>query len=693
MPSINKTPTPITPAPETEEITDISGIQYESQELSGIDNIIEEKWTPAGTYEDINAAESYASVPAFRVNVPEIQSISTEFVYNFFMPNEREVISNAGEILDISVSRDDEIFFQLKNDRRPRFVKIQFTPPKRYKAIKELRNSKIVRENLDKIIVEGGVNNEEFVSFEIVDSGKEKSLYDMLNASLFFTETEDPKDSPQDAYAKLLEAQSDGSLTGDEKKHIVSALQGMQSKGYKVARSDISPEAAATADDLVSRQNFTIQANKLVFNQIVNSATRIPDSVFQDEFFAAKDYADQAHASALQRNTANSNSENTYTSKVKVIAAKPLASVFGKNSNPDKLLKSYQDYPVIKHCGYIIKKLEITDENKYEDRGYLLSDNPDGLYMIDENIRYGGVYAYEIRSIYYVKMIAEQRDSEDPSLDELSLVEALIASEGKMSGVHCIETVPPPPPPNLRITFDYKQRKPRLNWQFPVNPQRDIKRFQIFRRFNVREPFTLIAEYDFDNSTIRSSVPEVAQRNRQYRFDFPKISYVDHEWEEGEKPIYAIACVDAHGMSSNYGTQMRFKYIKRKNKVVNILISYPNAPKPYPNLLLNRDSFDDAIKVSGYDRMRVYFDPEYYKVTKNIVRTPQQAKKAKKAGKPKERDLNFLRVDPDSDTYKIHMINLDLQKDKTLNIRIGDFSGSPLETMGTNSFSAAGINF
>ena len=156
-------------------------------------------------------------------------------------------------------------------------------------------------------------------------------------------------------------------------------------------------------------------------------------------------------------------------------------------------------------------------------------------------------------------MIAEQRDSEDASLDELSVVEALVASEGKMASVQCIESVPPPPPPNLRIAFDYKVRKPRLSWQFPVNPQRDVKRFQIFKRHSVRDPFTLIAEYDFDNSTIKSAVPEVAQIDRRYIFDFPKVNYVDHEWQDGQEPIYTIACVDAHGMSSNYGVQMRFK--------------------------------------------------------------------------------------------------------------------------------------
>ncbi len=670
----------------SDDLTDVKDIQYEAQEFSGLENVIDEGSYHEGD-EEVKVVDSFASVPTFRVNVPEIKDANATFVYNFFTANEKEIINNAGEILDVSVSTNEEIFFQMKNDRKPRFVKLEFTPPKRYAAIKPLRNTNIVTKNLDKIIIEGGVTNEQFVSFEIVDSGKEKGLYDMLNASAFFTGASTEKGSPQDAYNKLLDAQEDGAITGEEKKLIASALQGMQSKGYRVARTDISPEAAETADDLISRQNFTLQVNKLVMDQLINSAVRIPDSVFQDEFSLAKNYADEASPSARQRGTAKSDSENTYTSKVKILNTKPLSSTFGKTKNPKSLLKSYEKYPIIKHAGYIIKKLEITEQGMYEDRGYLIADNPDGLYIIDENVRYGGVYAYEIRSIYYVKMIAEERNTDDASLDDLSIVTALVASEGKLASVRCTESIPPDPPSSIRISFDYKTRKPRINWQFPVNPQRDVKRFQIFKRHSVDRPFRLIAEYDFDNSTIRTQVTEIALEDRLFRFPFPKISFIDSEWEEGEKPIYTIACVDAHGFSSNYGTQMRFIYDKRKNKVINKLISLPNAPKPYPNLLLNRDSFDDAMKVSGYERMRVYFDPEYYRVTQNITKK-QKNKKA-----PKERDLNFLRVDPNTDTYKIHMINLDLQKDKTLNIRIGDFSGSPDEQINTKSFSAAGITF
>lgn len=650
---------------ESSELTDIVDVQYETQEKAGIDVPVKERSERLGG-DELLALDSYPTTPAFRVNVPEISESNAKFVYNFFTANEREIINNETQVLDVSVSRDNEIFFQQRNDRLPRYVTLSFKPPKKNKIIKDLRNSKIVSENIDKILVEGGVSNEDFVSFEIVDSLKEKSLYSMLDGAMFITNTEDAKGSPGDSYKKLLEAQEDGRLTGEEKKLIASALRGIQSKGYKVARSDVSNEDAENADDLTSRQNFTIQANKLVFDQIIDSAIRIPDSLFQDEFAASKDYSRKSRSFAIKRNTSNKESENTYTTKVATISSVPIASSFGDVSDPTYLLHLFRKYPVIKHAGYLINKLEILENDTYENRGHLVTDNPDGLFIIDKNVRYGGIYVYEIKSIYYVKMIAEERNSDDAALDDLSLVEVLIASEGKLTSVQCIEQIPPPPPSNIRISFDYKTRKPRVNWQFPVNPQRDIKRFQIFKRRTLREPFTLLAEYDFDNSTIRSAVAEVANEESIYRFAHPKIFFVDNTWKEGERPIYAVACVDAHGMSSNYSTQMKFIYNKRTNRVKNIVMSFPNAPKPYPNLLVNKDSFDDAMKVSGYDRMRVYLDPEYYKVTRFID----------KNGK-KEKDLDFLRVNPDKDTYQIHMINIDNHKDKILKIRIGDFSGDP----------------
>lgn len=322
--------------------------------------------------------------------------------------------------------------------------------------------------------------------------------------------------------------------------------------------------------------------------------------------------------------------ESVYTTQVQPISAKPIGAQVAKPQDVKSIFSAYSEYPKINHAGYLITKIEVLQNGTYEERGKMVTDNPDGLYIVDKNIRYGGVYVYEVKSVYHVELLAEERNVDDPSCDELALVEILIASEGNLASVRCTESIPPPPPTNIRVGFDYKTRKPRVTWQFPVNPQRDIKRFQVFKRMSVREPFKLIKEFDFDNSTIRTNVTEVASEKSLYRLDHPQISCIDNEWESGQKPIYTVACVDAHALSSNFCSQMRFIYDKRLNKVRNELVSFPGAPKPYPNLLLNEDSFQDAIKVSGYDRMRVYLEPEFYKVSQFVNKDPNV-----------ERDLDF----------------------------------------------------
>ena len=155
---------------------DITNTQYQAQELSGLEASIRN--SPFLNREDnVVVVDSFPSVPAFRVNVPEISKIKTKFIYNYFTANEREVINNPRSVLDVSVSRDEEIFFQLNNDKKPRYVTISFKPPVKFSSIGELRNSKIVTQNIDKILVEGGVSNSDYASFEIVDSLKEKHLY------------------------------------------------------------------------------------------------------------------------------------------------------------------------------------------------------------------------------------------------------------------------------------------------------------------------------------------------------------------------------------------------------------------------------------------------------------------------------------------------------------------------------------
>jgi len=87
--------------------------------------------------------------------------------------------------------------------------------------------------------------------------------------------------------------------------------------------------------------------------------------------------------------------------------------------------------------------------------------------------------------------------------------------------------------------------------------------------------------------------------------------------------------------------------------------------------------------------MTVFFDPEHYRVVKTV--------KASKTGGSQnndtiEKDLNFLTVNPDKATYKIQILNIDIQKDQIVDIKIADKSGIPGTTSIAN-ISKNNINF
>ena len=116
--------------------------------------------------------------------------------------------------------------------------------------------------------------------------------------------------------------------------------------------------------------------------------------------------------------------------------------------------------------------------------------------------------------------------------------------------------------------------------------------------------------------------------------------------------MYAVACVDAHGITSNYSNQIGVKFNSRKNDIDRVDISVPNAPKPYPNLYLNKDAFVDTIKNEGYSQMTVVFNPDYLTL------------KSQSKG-----DLGLWNYAP-TNLYRLQLINTDLQEGQWIDIKI-----------------------
>jgi hypothetical protein len=248
----------------------------------------------------------------------------------------------------------------------------------------------------------------------------------------------------------------------------------------------------------------------------------------------------------------------------------------------------------------------------------------------------------------------------------------LIASRPTPYRVECFEYDPPKPPSSLRFKFDHNNESLIVSWEFPPNPQGDIKKFQIFRRESVDNPFTLLAEYDFNNAAIKYTTDEVVPERDSFILkdesgdSYVSTVYSDNDFDKSKSFIYAVASIDAHGMTSNYSAQFQVNYDAGESKIMTKIISKAGAPKPYPNLYLNQDSFVDVMKVSNKSRVNVYFDPEFYEVYKETLQNDGTIQKT---------FSNLIsKTNSNKVTYKINFINTDLQKSTNLDIKVSDLA-------------------
>lgn len=264
--------------------------------------------------------------------------------------------------------------------------------------------------------------------------------------------------------------------------------------------------------------------------------------------------------------------------------------------------------------GHIIERVEefSSGERNKEVIGRLGYDSSNTTF-IDGNVKYGARYSYTIKSLYEatVPQIITGRS------EAITSKVLVFSAPSSIASITAENDIPPPPPTDVSFSFDHTRGELVIRWEFPVNPQQDVTRFQLFRRRSIAESFILLKEFDFDRSSspvIRSDAPlpiNVIKSN------FPVRRFIDHDFGRSSDYIYALCSVDAHGLVSNYSTQFRVTFNRRLNTIIVKSISSSGAPRSYPNLYLNNpDSLTlDSISERGPTRMRIVFDPEYHDVT------------------------------------------------------------------------------
>src|SRR3990167_7209534 len=344
------------------------------------------------------------------------------------------------------------------------------------------------------------------------------------------------------------------------------------------------------------------QINKKFFGTIISNVSNDAMSIFADEFSNMVAPAQAIEKSAVIEENANTIKETDYDQKISC-GAEVTTTAPRAGTDIDAFNSS------IEIIGYMIDKMEILPNGLSIKHTPLIIENPASTITFDKKIKYGSRYIYSAKSIALAKFQTVSTDT-----NEIIILPLLISSKSTSKIViDCVENVAPPHPVDFNIVWDYKTRLPRLTWNLPpTNKQRDIKRFQIFRRKNINEAFQLIKEYNFDDSIIKTQNLETPAEDLITIANGPINYFLDQEFKKDSKYIYAICSIDAHGFTSNYSIQFEISFDRFKNKIIKKMISGSGAPKSYPNMLLKTlDTFIDTIKNSNHTKMSIYFDPEF----------------------------------------------------------------------------------
>ena len=303
--------------------------------------------------------------------------------------------------------------------------------------------------------------------------------------------------------------------------------------------------------------------------------------------------------------------------------------------------------------GYLVEKTSLSPSGA-ESTTSFVSTYADGNNIVDSAVAYGHAYQYAARTIVYAEIPVVNRSLLSSDEDQYARAGVLLLSRtGPVASIRAIDPNPPPAPINLDFFFNYGVDTLTMTWEHPTNPQDDIKYYQVFRRETTDDPFEMLLMYDFDNSEVKWSHTEegISPNLVEYYYDS---SYVDTAFNKDATYIYAVCALDARKMTSGYSAQFEVSFNRLTNSLVVEYISKSGAPKPYPNLYLQNDTFADTIKTEGYSDIKIFFDPEYYLVS-NTATGPI---------------LNYLNVSGARPVYKLNIINTDMQQSKMVDIHI-----------------------
>ena len=573
---------------------------------------------------------SYQSISAAIFDVPEPKDIDGKFYYNYFLPDER-VSVNTSSSLDA---------FHRHGETYAREIQLSFTPLSAVIPdaadlseiqLNDSQKKKILNKNLDKIVKETEFLNEAFLTMQLQDATLTQRLMANVEAELLQRKIDATALSPTETILTYSSTTSENVSGQDLLKSI-----------------DIDDTNEYISIDPVTGEPFAItkagEVNSLTFNTVLNQkfAADIVASAMKTPMSPAENMLRGIHETILEKQVMARQSVNSQIVRLAnyEISANPIA--YEKIDTDDVFLGGNTV------MGYRVRKTMVQKGKNDIHIGDFFITNTLASSFIDRELLYGVSYEYAISVIYLIRFFAMKRN------DVVSMDLLVESRESPSIIIACSEAVPPQAPDGLEF-YLLQSGQLSLEWEFPYNPTEDIKRFQIFRRSSIYEPFTLLKQLDFDNSVVKTRRTEDIPRFSNIELSSPQVYFVDEEWSIGDKYIYAVSAVDAHDLGSGYSEQFEVSFDMFQAQLEIDFIAGKDAPKPYPNFTLVTPLTEDSIKDSNHSALTCYFDPEYLKVLNS-------------SGE----DMQHLASSLDNPSYKLQLLHLNFQQSAVIDINVKD---------------------
>jgi hypothetical protein len=597
----------------------------------------------------------------YSVDVPEVTELKTEFVYNYFVTNEavrdKDILTDDA-IKNMNLSQNiiskprtelAESYLDYGSRKFPRYVKITFKGPKKIPYIESGEENDIISQNIDKIVSETQFATSYYTAINFKNNEIDKQTASIFkNASMLLNDTKEINSSKSVEAVKSLIGSSDEKVVGN----VLSQQEYIANTIFK--KNDGKKTINNYLDNLKNVSTNAQVSNNLLYD-LVQRASNDSLNINKNSFKTIKNQL------GSKRNN-NSNFDLT-------------EDEFKTNIQYTNVVSSADDANVpttYKLVGYIIEKTEIFPDGTQRNFDPIVIEDPRFTSYADFDVRYGTVYIYQVKSIMEATFAAV----DNVGLG-ISMISSLISSKPVISYVETTEDIAPPPPTGLKFVWDFDRINPTtaefdhtsnsiipgtgvrgsllIYWSFPINSQMDIKKFQVFRRKNLEDPFELLKVFDFNDAAVK--FPDEEKKINQKLVEIvtpnPESSYYDDDFSKKSEYIYSVAAVDAHGISSNYSEQFHVRFDQYANKLITRLVSTQNAPKSYPNMYLEKDLFLDSVKTSNKNTMHFYFTPSCYSVSNDNVKT----------------DV----VVTENGRYKVNFINIENQDSTQLTINLKDF--------------------